>query len=316
MRYGLLICLLAPAVFAQSPYKAPKTPWGVPDLGGYYLNKQSPPLERPANLGAKEFYTPEEVAAREAALAARPPAPEPAEAGAGAPVHYDFDQFGLDAGTSGTVRSNRTSIIVGPSGRLPATLPETAKRLADQRAAARGHEFDSVQNRSMGERCIYYGSEGPPLMSGGYNPNLQIFQGPKEVIIRNEMMGGARIIRTDGSPHLDASVRQWYGDSIGHWEGDTLVTDTTNFTDQPPLGRGTGKSLHVTERFTRTSPTMIKYEFTVTDPTVWEQSWSGEYSIQKIDGPIYEYGCQEGNYGLPNILSGARAAEREVAAAK
>ena len=316
MRYGLLICLLAPAVFAQSSYKAPKTPWGVPDLGGYYLNKQAPPLERPANLGAKEFYTPEEVAARDAALAARPPAPEPAEAGAGAPVHYDFSQFGLDADTSGTVKSSRTSIIVGPTGRIPAMLPEATKRQADQRAAARGHEFDGPENRSFGERCIMYASEGPPLMSGGYNPNLQIFQGAKEVIIRNEMMGGARIIRTDGSPHLDASVRQWYGDSIGHWEGDTLVADTTNFTDQPPLGRGASKNLHVTERFTRTSKDMIKYEFTVSDPSTWEQSWSGEYFIQKIDGPIYEYACQEGNYGMPNILSGQRAVEREALAKK
>ena len=312
MRYGLLICLLAPAVFGQAAYKAPRTPWGVPDLTGYFLNKQSPPLERPANLGAKEFYTDAEVAEITKAALARQAAGVDNDPG----VHYDFDQFGLDAGTSGTVKSNRTSIIVGPTGRLPATLPDAAKRIADQRNAARGHEFDSVQNRSMGERCILYGSEGPPMMSGGYNPNLQIFEGPNQVVIRNEMMGGARIIRTDGSPHLDASVRQWYGDTIGHWEGDTLVTDTTNFTDQPPVGRGAGQNLHVTERFTPISKDMIKYEFTVSDPTVWEKSWSGEYSIQRIEGPIYEYACQEGNYGLPNILSGARATEREIAGKK
>ena len=314
MRYGLLICLLGSTVFAQSAYKAPRTPWGVPELGGYYLKSQlSTPLERPVNLGAKEFYTEAEQVAREAALAARPPAPPKVE-GTAQDAHYDFEQFGLDSATYGQVRNLHTSLIVGPTGRLPATIPAAAKRIADAAAARRGHEFDGVENRSLGERCIIYGDEGPPLMPGGYNPNLQIFQGPNQVIIRNEMMGGARIIRTDGSPHLDAGVSQWYGDSIGHWEGDTLVADTTNFGDLPPLGRGTGRSLHVTERFTRISDKLIRYQFTVSDPTVWEQSWSGEFNIQKIDGPIFEYACPEGNYGLPNIISGARAAEREAAA--
>src|SRR5262249_39541676 len=148
-------------------------------------------------------------------------------------------------------------------------------------AAARGHETDGPENRGMSERCILWNFEGPPLMPGGYNPNLQIFQGEHEVIIRNEMMGGARIIHTDGRPHLDAAVRQWYGDSIGHWEGDTLVAETTNFTDQPALGRGATRNLKVTERFTRISAEAIKYEFTVTDPSTWEQSWSGEYPITK-----------------------------------
>jgi hypothetical protein len=315
MRYGLLICLLGSTMFAQSAYKAPRTPWGVPDLGGYYLNKQSAPLERPQNLGAKEFYTETELAEREAAAAARPPAP-PKVQGTAEDAHYDFEQFGLDTATSGSVRSLRTSQIVGPVGRIPPTIPAAAKRIADAAAARRGHEFDGVEYRSLGERCIMYASEGPPLLSGGYNPNLQIFQGPNQVIIRVEMMGGARIIRTDGSPHPDASVRQWYGDSIGHWEGDTLVADTTNFTDQPPLGRGTTRNLHVVERFTPISKDLIKYEFTVSDPSTWEQSWSAEYNIQKIEGPIFEYACAEGNYGLPNILSGARAAEREAAANK
>jgi hypothetical protein len=315
MRYGLLVCLLTPAVFGQAAYKAPRTPWGVPDLGGYYLNRQTTPLERPQNLGTKEFYTPDEMKAREAAAAARPPAaaPEPGTAGS---EHYDLDHFVLVAGSSGTVRNSRSSLIVGPEGRIPAMIPEATKRVADQRAAARGHENDGAENRSMAERCILYNFEGPPLMPGGYNPNLQIFQGPNQVVIRNEMMGGARIIRTDGSPHLDANVRQWYGDSIGHWEGDTLVADTTNFNDQPPLGRGATRNLHVTERFTRVSGDTIKYEFNVSDTSSWEKSWSGEYPIQKIDGPIYEYACQEGNYGMPNILSGVRAAEREALAQK
>ena len=296
----------------QAAYKAPRTAWGVPDLQGYYLNRTTTPLERPANLGAKEFYTPEEMKTMQAAAAARPAAQT--EAGTQADAHYDMSQFGLDTATTGLVTNLRTSLIVGPTGRIPAMTATATKRTTDERNAARGHEFDGPENRGMAERCILWNFEGPPLMPGGYNPNLQIFQGPTEVVIRNEMMGGARIIPTDGRPHLNASIRQWYGDSIGHWEGETLVVDSTNFNDQPPLGRGSSRNLHVTERFTRVAEGSIKYEFTVSDPSTWEQSWSGEYPIQKIKGPIYEYGCQEGNYGMPNILSGARAAEREAAA--
>jgi len=316
MRYGLSICLLGLTAFGQSAYKAPRTPWGVPDLTGYYLNKQATPVERPLNLGAKEFYTEQEFAAREAAAAARAAAP-PAPAGQGttADVHYDNEQFGLDTATSGTVRNLRTSVIVGPTGRIPPTIPAATKRNADAAAARRGHEFDGPENRSMTERCIYFTTEGPPMLPPrGYNPYMQIFQGPNEVIIRNEMMGGARVIRTDGSPHIDANIRQFYGDTIGHWEGETLVADTTNFNDQPVLAMGTTRNLHVTERFTRISDKLVKYEFTVSDPTVWEESWSGEYPIQVIDGQTFEFACPEGNYGMRNVLSGARAAEREAAA--
>ncbi|MEO8099018.1 MAG: hypothetical protein ABI811_15050 [Acidobacteriota bacterium] len=313
----LLIAALTAAATAaagQSAYKAPRTPWGTPDIQGYYLNRTTTPVERPESLGAKEFYTAEEFAAMQAAAAARPAAQT--EPGTAADAHYDMSQFGLDAATTGLVRNPRTSLIAGPTGRVPPMTPEATKRTTDARNAARGHEFDGPENRGMAERCILWNFEGPPLMPGGYNPNLQIFQGPTEVVIRNEMMGGARIVRTDGRPHLTSAIRQWYGDSVGHWEGDTLVVDTTNFNDQPPLGRGSSRNLHVTERFTRTADDVIDYQFTVSDPSTWEQSWSGEYPIQKIKGPIYEYGCQEGNYGMPNILSGARAAEREAAAKK
>jgi len=300
--------------FGQSAYKAPRLPWGVPDLQGYYLNRTTTPLERPTNLGSKEFYTPEEIKAMQAAAAARPEAQT--EPGTAADAHYDMTQFGLDSGTSGMVVNQRTSLIIGPTGRIPAMTAAATQRANDARNAARGHEFDGPENRGMAERCILWNFEGPPLMPGGYNPNLQIFQGENEVVIRNEMMGGARIIHTDGRPHLNPAIRQWYGDSIGHWEGDTLVAETTNFTDLPPLGRSSTRNLRVTERFTRVAEGAIKYEFTVSDPSTWEQSWSGEYQINKIKGPIYEYACQEGNYGMPNILSGARAAEKEAAAKK
>jgi hypothetical protein len=305
-------------LFAQTKYKAPRTAWGDPDLRGYFLNRSTTPLERPQNLGAKEFYTEEELKAREAAAAAR--APRETQPGTQEDAHYDLAQFGLDASTSGTVRSLRTSILTGPTGRLPKMLPAAEKRVADQRAANRGHEFDGPENRGTAERCILWNFEGPPFMPGGYNPNMQIFQGPGYVAIRYEMMGGARIVRVgsgaNNPPHPDAKVRQFYGDSVGHWEGDTLVIENTNFNDMPAVGRGATKNLRVTERLTRTADDTILYQFTVSDPSTWEESWSGEYPIQKFDGPIYEYGCQEGNYGMPNILSGARAAEREAAAKK
>jgi hypothetical protein len=307
----LTLIALAGAALGQGAYKAPRTVWGTPDLQGFYINRSSTPLERPQALGTKEFYTEAEMVEREKAAAARPETQT--EPGTAADAHYDMSQFGLDAKTTGMVRNTRTSLIIGPTGRIPAMVPEAVKRTADARAAAAGHEYDGPENRGMAERCILWNFEGPPLMPGGYNPNLRIFQTQNTVVIQHEMMGGARIIRTDGSGHIPASIRQWYGDSIGHWEGDTLVVDTTNFTDQPPLGRGSTRDLHVTERFTRIGDGTIQYGFTVSDPNTWKDSWSGEYPLQKFAGPIYEYACQEGNYGMPNILSGARAAERAAA---
>jgi hypothetical protein len=271
-------------------------------------------MERPANLGTKEFYTEEELAAIEKAAAAREAAPT--TPGTAADAHYDMQQFGLDAGTTGLVRNLRTSLIIGPTGRIPALLPEAQTRVNAEAAAKRGHETDGPENRGMAERCILWGFEGPPFTPGGYNPNLQIFQGEKEVIIRHEMMGNARVIRTDGSGHIPASIRQWYGDSIGHWEGETLVVETTNFNDQPAFARNSSRDLKVIERLTRVAEDTIKYEFTVSDPNTWKDSWSAEYPIKKFAGPIYEYACQEGNYGMPNILKGFRAAEREAAAGK
>lgn len=307
MRSTFLALLITGAAFGQAAYKAPRTIWGTPDLQGFYINRTSTPVERPVNLGAKEWYTEEEMQAREKAAAARTPAQT--QAGTAEDAHYDMQQFGLDGGTSGMVRNLRTSLIVGKTGRVPANTPEGAKRIADAAKARAGHEYDGPEMRGVAERCLYWTFEGPPLMPGGYNPNLMIFQGPNEVIIRHEMMGDARIIRTDGSGHIDSKIRQYHGDSIGHWEGETLVVETTNFNDLPPIARGATRDLKVTERFTRTAENLIQYEFTVTDPNTWVEPWSGSYPIKKFDGPIYEYACQEGNYGMPNILSGARAAE-------
>ncbi|MEI9815091.1 MAG: hypothetical protein WDO18_21680 [Acidobacteriota bacterium] len=172
---AIAFAVLPAAAFGQTAYKAPRTPWGTPDLQGYYLNRSTTPVERPKDLGSKEFYTAEELAKMEAAAAARPAAQT--EPGTAADAHYDMQQFGLDTSSTGTVKNLRTSLIIGPTGRIPDLLPEAAKRAAAARAATAGHEFDGPENRGMSERCILWTFEGPPLMPGGYNPNLQIFQG-------------------------------------------------------------------------------------------------------------------------------------------
>ncbi len=303
-----LFAVAAIPALAQSTYKAPRTPDGVPDLTGNYQSTSSVPYQRPPNLGAKEFYTPEEMAQRAAAAAARAGAPR--DPG----VHYDTSQFGLTAAASGTVPFNRTSIISGPTGRIPDPFPAVAAKLKTEQADRREHLYDGPEYRGNAERCIYWGHEGVPMRPVGYNSTLEIEQGEGYVALMHEMIHTAHVIPTDGRPHLDSKITGYFGDSVGHWEGDTLVVDTTNFSDNPALGNGADHNLHVVERFTRTGPDTIMYHFTVTDPSVWEQSWSGEFPLGRIDGQVYEYACQEGNRGMYNILAAQRQAEQEEAA--
>jgi hypothetical protein len=209
----------------------------------------------------------------------------------------------------------RTSLVVGPEGTIPALLPEAQQRVAAKAAALKGHQFDSHETRPLGERCILWPNEGPPMLPAGYNADLQIVQGPGYVAILQEMIHDARIIPTDGRPHVPSNIRMLMGDSRGHWEGNTLVVDTTNFTDKTAF-RNSSDKLHVTERFTRADDDTITYQFTVEDPSTWAKPWSAEIPMTKVDTPIYEYACQEANYGMPNILSGARSEERDAAAAK
>lgn len=298
-----------PAPATSKTWTPPRTPDGVPDLQGTWTNQTNTPLERPPALGAKEFYTPEELAKKQHddAEAAR----KRAEAGESG-VHYDVAQFGLDRSHTKAGVSERTSIITGPVGRVPPLLPEAQKRIADRQAANRGHQYDGPENRALGERCILWPNEGPPMLPEGYNSNMQIVQGPGYVAIEQEMIHDVRIIPTDGRPHLPKNIHLWLGDSRGHWEGNTLVVDTTNFTNRTAF-RGSSENLHVVERFTRTSDDTILYQFTVSDPSTWEKSWSGELPITKLDSHVYEYACQEGNYGMANILSGVRATEKKAA---
>ncbi len=313
---------LAPAM-AQTPSTAffareaagknwtpPHNPDGTPDLQGIYTNASVVPLERPKDLGSKEFFTQEEAAAyAKKALAQK----APTGPGTYADVHYDMAQFGLEKSQSKLAPTIRTSIITGPEGRIPAMLPEARKRQAARVAANKGHEFDGPENRGLAEQCIVWGNEGPPMLPVGYNSNLQIVQGKGYVAIVQEMIHDVRMIPTDGSPHLPPDVKLWLGDSRGHWEGNTLVVDTTNFTDRTAF-HGSSDKLHVVERFTRTGPDTIDYQFTVDDPTTWAKPWSGELPMTTIQGPIFEYACTEGNYGMRNNLSGARAEEAKKAA--
>jgi hypothetical protein len=295
-------------------YTPPRTADGVPDLQGYWTNLTDVPLERPKELGTKELFTPEELAARkkrEEEQAAKRLEGRQTEPGTQADVHYDLAQFGLDRSQASEGSSLRTSIVTGPEGRIPPQLPEAQKRNAARAAYNRVHQFDGPESRPLGERCLLWPSEGPPMLAPGYNSNLEIVQSPGYVVIEQEMIHDVRIIPTDGRPHLPSDVRQWLGDSRGHWEGNTLVVETTNFTDKTNF-RGSSENLKVIERFTRTADNTITYQFTVSDPSTWDQPWSGELPMTKIEGPIYEYACQEGNYGMANNLSGARAQEAKA----
>jgi hypothetical protein len=189
--------------------------------------------------------------------------------------------------------------------------PEAQKRQADNRAYNAAHQWDGPETRPLGERCIMWPAEGPPMMPEGYNSNVQIVQGQGYVSVLQEMIHDARVIPTDGRPHLPENIRQWMGDARGHCEGDTLVVETTNFTDRTTLQQApTSTKLKVTEKFSRVDANTVLYQFTVDDPATWAKPWSGEVTMTKLDGPIYEYACNEGNYGMANNLSGARAQEK------
>ena len=330
-----VLVLLAPAFAAgqdlsataktNTTHKAwtpPRTADGKPDLQGVWTNNSVTPLQRPKELASKEFYTEEELQAlvkQEGKRLAQvedegtPPANHSGVEGAPPDdVHYDFAQFGLDRGQSKLAWNRRTSIIVGSEGTIPPLTPEARARLAEIRAKAKGHEFDGPENLTLGARCLARPNV-VPLLPTAYNSNLQIVQGSGYVAIETEEIHDVRIIPTDGRPHMPKNIHQWYGDSVGHWEGNTLVIDTTNFTDLSPF-RG-AQNLHMIERLTRSDQDTILYQFTVEDPGMWTKSWSGELPFAKIQGQLYEYACHEANYALADTLRGARVSE-ELAAKK
>jgi hypothetical protein len=317
------------AATGSKNWQAPRTADGQPDLQGMWTNATITPLERPAQYGDRLQLTAEEAATlerQEAGLIDEGNAPTdpklgikdlPVSCGKGfSGVNCGYNSFWIDAGTRVvTVNGEqRSSLIVDPpDGKVPPLLPERQKFVTARYMAMRGN-FDGPEVRPLGERCLlsFGSSSGPPMLPSLYNNHYQIVQTKDAVTILVEMVHDARVIRLNGR-HLPASVRKWMGDSIGHWEGDTLVVETTNFTDQE-LFRGASENLKVTERFTRDSPDTINYKFTIDDPTAFTRTWSGEVPLHTSNEMIYEYACHEGNYALPGILAGAREDERAAAA--
>jgi hypothetical protein len=304
---GLAVALSSATPFAQARKPAlPRTPDGHVDLQGIWDFRSATALERPARFAGREFMTPDEVAAYEKEALEREDGRPPDDGRTEQSVH---PVWWLDYGKT-VVASRRTSLIVDPpDGRIPPLTPEAQKRNAERRAAARTHgPADSYENRSLQERCITRGLPEVTL-PGPYNNNLQIVQTPAYVMLQTEMIHDARIVPMDGRPHSDARLRSWMGDSRGRWEGDTLVIDTTNFGDRTSF-RGSSANLHLVERLTRLDADTIEYRFTVDDPTTWTRAWTVSYPILRTEGPIYEFACHEGNYGLRDILSGARYEEK------
>jgi hypothetical protein len=302
------------AAAAGKAWTPPRTPDGKPDLQGIWSNATLTPLERPKNLGAKEFYTDEEFAN----LAKRVKAGdvgEEAELGAAAenPLRYDLSLYGFDLTKATFASTKRTSLVVGSDGRVPPMLPEARQRNAQRAAANKGHEFDSYENRPLSERCILMNQSRIPMMPGANDGNeLQIIQGQGYVTLLHEIDHSTRVIPTDGRPHIAQSIRQWQGDSVGHWEGNALVVDTTNFTGLTAY-RGSGEKLHLIERFTRTAPDTLLYSFTVEDPQTWDKPWTAEMPWKQTKGPVYEGACHEGNSEISTILNGARVGEADAA---
>ena len=317
-----LAVLLAAPLAGQAPtaaaktaaragaFRAPRTTWGEPDLQGIWDFATITPMERPKELAGKEVLTAEEAADFERrTLQQRNP--DRRDGGSQADVGRAYNQFWWDYGTK-VVGTHRTSLVVDPpDGRVPALTPEGQKR-ADARTAIRQGPPSGPEDRNLWERCILGGNAGPPMAPGPYNNMVQLFQSPGYVVVYNEMINDARVVPLDGRPHLPPGIRQWRGDSRGRWEGPTLVVDTTNFSNQPNF-RGATAGLHVVERFTRVAADTLLYEFTVSDPMTWTKPWSAAIPMTKTAGPIFEYACHEGNYGMVNMLAGARAQEKAAA---
>jgi hypothetical protein len=314
----LATVVLAPLpAAAQSAASPPgRTPDGKPNLEGIFSYSTITPLQRPDALAGKEVLSTDEAAAFEVSentrlnrdlfdpVKGQPSAGYAPRAEGGV---LSYNEFWYERGNRLT-KDKRTSLITDPpNGRIPFTEAarirnaEIAKRLSSGFA-------DSYTDRSVADRCLLGFNAGPPMTPGAYNNNLQILQTPGQVVILNEMVHNVRIIPTDGRPHT--TLRQWSGESRGHWEEDTLVVETVNFMRETSL-QGSTADTRLVERFTRIDDYTIKYEFTVTDPNSYTQPWSATVPLTRTEGPVFEYACHEGNYSMTNILAGQRAKDRE-----
>ena len=333
----LVTLLLAGSASAQS-YESPRNALGQPDLEGGWTNATMTPQTRPAQYGTRRAMTPAEVAKIEGAAAAQiergnkatdPDAPTVADGSVGGYTRGFLDPGILVMRVGG---EPRTSLLTTPNGQVPAPRAGSRVSAAEMRtfsgspyfideygsAALFGEDqqtarrFNNPEELSLADRCLTsFGRNGPPPMmpNGFYNNNYQIAQAPDAVLIITEMVHDARVIRLNTREHAPASIRPWFGDSVGWYDGGTLVVETTNF-PKAQAWFGSWETLKVTERFTRADKGRLRYQFTVEDPSVWAEPWGGEYEFAALDGQVYEYACHEGNYAMPGILGGSRAADR------
>jgi hypothetical protein len=342
----VVVAATAALVSAQTASKIPRMPDGRPDLQGMYDLAMLTPLERPNGVPA--VLTDEQAAKLEKDAVAREQAgnlpidgdrkapPQGGDGSVGPAGNVGgYNTFWLDRGThySTVDGQKRSSIVIDPpDGRVPAVNQKARQRQSARFALARltsdatesndpglepAGSYDDPERRPLGERCLIgFGStSGPPILPNYFYNNLhQIVQTPDTLMILTEMVHDARVVRIGGQ-HPPKAVRKWLGDSIGRWEGDTLVVDTTNFSDKTRF-RGSTENLHVVERFTRTSVNTLKYQFTIEDPETWDRPWTGEYSWPITQDHLYEYACHEGNYAMGNILRGARLREAEATKSK
>ena len=308
-----VVSLASEPAAGQAPNGTAKTPWGEPDLRGVWRNETTTPLERPEELAGKEFYTQEEAAAlvrtkveaEAPLLAAGVPSPPSKTQPAGT-----YNRTWQDTGLPPVVYT-RTSMIVGPDGRIPFT-PEGARRQQETKDHYGQPPYNSWMDIDTGERCLTDGLAGS-VWTGTAGGPTQILQSPGYVVIESEQFRDRRIIPTDGRPH--GKLRSWLGESRGHWEGDTLVVDTTNFLDLTKYWwvdrwREPTETMHLVERFTRVDPETINYELTVEDPAKFTKPWTAAVPITNIHQPFFEYACHEGNYGVIHTLSGERGKEQ------
>jgi hypothetical protein len=291
----------AAAQKTQKTWTSPRTPDGQPDLQGMWNSASGTPMERPDELKGKEFFTEQEAVAWAKMMEERSKRDGKGNRGVGT-----YNDAFWEIGTK-TVKTLRTSMVIDPpDGKIPPLTPEAAaerkKRLDKIRRP------DGPEDLALGDQCLMFSTGSPPMTPYNYNSNYRIVQTKDQVAIYVEMIHDTRIIPLDGRPHLPSNVRLWYGDSVGHWDGDTLVVDTTNFMDKTSF-YGSDRNMHVVERFHRLDAETILYQFDVDDPTAFTKPWKGELTMTSASGPIYEYACHEGNYALPGVLKGARADE-------
>jgi hypothetical protein len=333
---AMAIGSLAPAA-AQAPASAAKktvaakataapnkgtlrTPWGEPDLQGVWNDATSTPLQRPSGIGVKDVLGDEEAADFQAQLA-NDLSRDRRDGGADADVNRAYNEHWMDSRRLKITQDRRTSLIVDPpDGRIPPTVPLSPERQKVRAArAAAGARFnaglpDTFMDMSLPVRCIIR-TDSPPYLPTIYNNDFQIYQSPGFVVIAPEMIHSARIIPVDGRPHLAKGLRQWLGDSRGHWDGDTLIVETTNFrTDDGVIFQNANpETFRITERFTRVDADTLNYEFTVEDPTTWTKPWTARIPWVKIDPKeqMYEYACHEDNYDMVHFLTGARSRQQK-----